>query len=122
MKVKRRDRAYYHGVVFQNPSVQETAPYGFIPHTLLLDPDRRQAMGLTLRPRALRYLTDLRHQSRTDRNTVAKPRLVQPEYTLCEHLSATDLAGTIAIVACDKPPLGTLAALLEHNQPAWTQA
>ncbi len=74
-----------------------------------------------------------------------KLRLVQPEYTigvsdgirngtremrysllgreltndsLCEHLSGTGLAGTIAIVACDKPPVGTLAALLEHNQPA----
>ena len=72
-------------------------------------------------------------------------RLVQPEYTiatsdgvrngtremrysligrevtndsLCEHLAATGLAGTIAVVACDKPPVGTLAALLEHNQPA----
>ena len=74
-----------------------------------------------------------------------KLRLVQPEYTiatsdgirngtremrysligrevtneaLCEHLSATGLAGTIAVVACDKPPVGTLAALLEHNFPA----
>ena len=74
-----------------------------------------------------------------------KMRLVQPEYTIatsdgirngtremrysligrevtndsmCEHLSATGLAGTIAVVACDKPPVGTLAALLEHNQPA----
>ncbi|MGE3066491.1 MAG: dihydroxy-acid dehydratase [Hyphomicrobiaceae bacterium] len=74
-----------------------------------------------------------------------KLRLVQPEYTiatsdgirngtremrysligrevtndaLCEHLSATGLAGTIAIVACDKPPVGALAALLEHNRPA----
>ena len=74
-----------------------------------------------------------------------KFRLVQPEYTiatsdgirngtremrysligrevtndaLCEHLEATGLAGTIAVVACDKPPVGTLAALLEHNQPA----
>ncbi|MCC6720525.1 MAG: dihydroxy-acid dehydratase [Acetobacteraceae bacterium] len=37
---------------------------------------------------------------------------------LCEHLSATGLAGTIAVVACDKPPVGALAALLEHNQPA----
>ncbi len=37
---------------------------------------------------------------------------------LCEHLSATGLAGTIAVVACDKPPVGTLAALLEHNKPA----
>ena len=73
-----------------------------------------------------------------------KLRLVQPEFTiatsdgirngtremrysligrevthdaLCEHLSATGLAGTIAVVACDKPPVGTLAALLEHNQP-----
>ena len=72
-------------------------------------------------------------------------RLVQPEYTvatsdgirngtremrysligrevtqdsLCEHLSASGLAGTIAVVACDKPPVGTLSALLEHNQPA----
>ena len=72
-------------------------------------------------------------------------RLVQPEYTiatsdgirngtremrysligrevtndaLCEHLSATGLAGTIAVVACDKPPVGALAALLEHNEPA----
>jgi dihydroxy-acid dehydratase len=72
-------------------------------------------------------------------------RLVQPEYTiavsdgirngtremrysllgreltnesLCGHFSATGLAGVIAVVACDKPPVGTLAALLEHNQPA----
>ena len=72
-------------------------------------------------------------------------RLVQPEYTiatsdgirngtremrysligrevthdsLCEHLEATGLAGTIAVVACDKPPVGTLAALLEHDRPA----
>ncbi len=72
-------------------------------------------------------------------------RLVQPEYTiatsdgirngtpemrysligrevthdaLCEHLEASGLAGTIAVVACDKPPVGTLAALLEHNEPA----
>ena len=72
-------------------------------------------------------------------------RLVQPEYTiatsdgirngtremrysligrevtqdsLSEHLGATGLAGTIAVVACDKPPVGTLAALLEHNEPA----
>jgi len=74
-----------------------------------------------------------------------KLRLVQPEYTiaisdgirngtremrysligreltndaLCEHLSATGFAGIIAVVACDKPPVGTLAALLEHNCPA----
>lgn len=72
-------------------------------------------------------------------------RLVQPEYTiatsdgirngtremrysligrevtndaLSEHLSATGLLGTIAVVACDKPPVGTLAALLEHNEPS----
>jgi len=74
-----------------------------------------------------------------------KLRLVQPEYTvatsdgirngtremrysligrevtndsLCEHLEASGLAGTIAVVACDKPPVGALAALLEHDQPA----
>lgn len=72
-------------------------------------------------------------------------RLVQPEYTVatsdgmrngtremrysligrevthdsvCEHLSASGLEGTIAVVACDKPPVGTLAGLLEHNRPA----
>ena len=72
-------------------------------------------------------------------------RLVQPEYTVatsdgmrngtkemrysligrevthdsvCEHLSASGLEGTIAIVACDKPPVGTVAAILEHNRPA----
>lgn len=75
----------------------------------------------------------------------AQLRLVQPEYTvatsdgmrngtremrysligrevthdtLCEHLSASGLEGTIAVVACDKPPVGTLAGLLEHNRPA----
>jgi len=72
-------------------------------------------------------------------------RLVQPEYTIatsdgirngtremrysligrevtndsvCEHLSASGLEGTIAVVACDKPPVGTLAAILEHDRPA----
>ncbi len=38
--------------------------------------------------------------------------------TVCEHLSASGLEGTIAVVACDKPPVGTLAAMLEHNRPA----
>ncbi|MEK9754853.1 MAG: dihydroxy-acid dehydratase [Rhodospirillaceae bacterium] len=74
-----------------------------------------------------------------------KLRLIQPEYTiatsdgirngtaemrysligrevtndaLCEHLAASGLAGVIAVVACDKPPVGTLAAVLEHNEPA----
>tara|TARA_B100001750_G_scaffold245172_1_gene264150 strand:- start:65 stop:1933 length:1869 start_codon:yes stop_codon:yes gene_type:complete len=72
-------------------------------------------------------------------------RLIQPEYTIatsdgmrngtkemrysligrevthdsvCEHLSASGLEGTIAVVACDKPPVGTLAGILEHNRPA----
>ena len=74
-----------------------------------------------------------------------KLRLVQPEYTvgisdgirngtremrysligreitqdaLSEHLSGSGLAGCIAVVACDKPPVGTLSALLEHNEAA----
>ena len=34
------------------------------------------------------------------------------------HLRATDMAGVVAVVACDKPPVGTLAAVLEHNAPA----
>ncbi len=38
--------------------------------------------------------------------------------TVCEHLSASGLEGAIAVVACDKPPVGTLAGLLEHNRPA----
>ena len=38
--------------------------------------------------------------------------------SLCEHLSASGLEGVIAVVACDKPPVGTLAAILEHDRPA----
>lgn len=34
------------------------------------------------------------------------------------HLEGSDLQGVIAVVACDKPPVGTVAALLEHNVPA----
>jgi len=34
------------------------------------------------------------------------------------HLAANHVAGLIAVVACDKPPVGTVAALLEHNAPA----
>jgi dihydroxy-acid dehydratase len=34
------------------------------------------------------------------------------------HLSGSDVKGLIAVVACDKPPVGTLAAVLEHNEPA----
>ena len=34
------------------------------------------------------------------------------------HLSSNDVAGLISVVACDKPPVGTLAAILEHNAPA----
>ena len=34
------------------------------------------------------------------------------------HLSGSSIQGHIAVVACDKPPVGTLAAILEHNQPA----
>jgi dihydroxy-acid dehydratase len=34
------------------------------------------------------------------------------------HLAANSVAGLIAIVACDKPPVGTLAALIEHNVPS----
>ena len=33
------------------------------------------------------------------------------------HLHANDVAGLIAVVACDKPPVGTLAAALERNVP-----
>ncbi len=34
------------------------------------------------------------------------------------HLNANAMAGLISVVACDKPPVGTLAAILEHNAPA----
>jgi dihydroxy-acid dehydratase len=33
-------------------------------------------------------------------------------------LRANDVAGFVAVVACDKPPVGTLAAILEYNVPA----
>jgi dihydroxy-acid dehydratase len=38
--------------------------------------------------------------------------------TIDMHLNANDVAGLLAVVACDKPPVGTLAAVLEHNRPA----
>ncbi len=34
------------------------------------------------------------------------------------HLAANRVAGLVAVVACDKPPVGTVAALLEHNVPS----
>ncbi|MEY2469024.1 MAG: dihydroxy-acid dehydratase [Actinomycetota bacterium] len=34
------------------------------------------------------------------------------------HLRANEAAGVVAVVACDKPPVGTLAAMLEYNAPA----
>jgi dihydroxy-acid dehydratase len=34
------------------------------------------------------------------------------------HLAANSVAGLIAVVACDKPPVGTVAAVLENNVPA----
>ena len=34
------------------------------------------------------------------------------------HVAANRAAGVIAVVACDKPPVGTVAALLEHNVPS----
>src|SRR5580765_3821182 len=33
------------------------------------------------------------------------------------HLAANEVKGLIAVVACDKPPVGTLAAVLEHDEP-----
>ena len=37
--------------------------------------------------------------------------------TVDVHLTANRVAGLIAVVACDKPPVGTVAAALEHNAP-----
>lgn len=34
------------------------------------------------------------------------------------HLEGSDLEGVIAVVACDKPPVGTVAAILERNVPS----
>lgn len=34
------------------------------------------------------------------------------------HLEGSDLQGVVAVVACDKPPVGTVAALLERNVPS----
>jgi dihydroxy-acid dehydratase len=34
------------------------------------------------------------------------------------HLSGSTVKSYIAVVACDKPPVGTVAAILEHNEPA----
>ena len=37
--------------------------------------------------------------------------------SLDAHLNANEVKGLIAVVACDKSPVGTLAAILEHNEP-----
>ncbi|MEK7571609.1 MAG: dihydroxy-acid dehydratase [Patescibacteria group bacterium] len=37
---------------------------------------------------------------------------------ITEHLSGSNVKGCISVVACDKPPVGTLTAILEHNEPA----
>ena len=37
---------------------------------------------------------------------------------VCLHLEGSDVRAVIAVVACDKPPVGTLAAILEHNVPS----
>ena len=34
------------------------------------------------------------------------------------HLAANSVAALVAVVACDKPPVGTVAAVLENNTPA----
>ena len=34
------------------------------------------------------------------------------------HVAANRVAGLVAVVACDKPPVGTVAALVEHNVPS----
>jgi dihydroxy-acid dehydratase len=34
------------------------------------------------------------------------------------HLEGSDVRAVVAVVACDKPPVGTLAAILERNVPA----
>jgi dihydroxy-acid dehydratase len=34
------------------------------------------------------------------------------------HLRANEVAGVVGVVACDKPPVGTVAAMLEHDAPA----
>ena len=38
--------------------------------------------------------------------------------TMDVHLRGSSVSGLIAVVACDKPPVGTLAAVLEYNAPA----
>jgi dihydroxy-acid dehydratase len=38
--------------------------------------------------------------------------------TMDVHLRASDVRGLVAVVACDKPPVGTLAAVLEADVPA----
>src|SRR5437868_6122925 len=38
--------------------------------------------------------------------------------TISLHLSGSKVKGAIAVVACDKPHVGTVAAFLEHNEPA----
>ena len=59
-----------------------------------------------------------RHPQRHARNALLADRARSDERCAVRASERHGLAGTIAVVACDKPPVGTLAALLEHNQPA----
>ena len=104
--------------------------------------DSQCYLGVEMKVRAIHSKLNERIGKKRDQ---IQMRLVQPEYTiatsdgirngtkemrysligrevtndsLCEHFSASGLEGIIAVVACDKPPVGTLSAILEHNRPA----
>ena len=104
--------------------------------------DSQCYLGVEMKVRAIHSKLNERIGKKTDQ---IQMRLIQPEYTiatsdgirngtkemrysligrevtndsLCEHFSASGLEGIIAVVACDKPPVGTLSAILEHNRPA----
>jgi dihydroxy-acid dehydratase len=81
---------------------------------------RRAAADLPVRVIAPNYASGI---SDGQRNGTPQMRysLIGRETTndgVCLHLEGSDVRGVIAVVACDKPPVGTLAAILEHNVPA----
>jgi dihydroxy-acid dehydratase len=79
---------------------------------------RKQDLGVRLIPPAYTIGVSDGQLNGTDRMRFS---LIGREVThdnVCLHLSASDVKGYVAVVACDKPPVGTLAAILEHNEPA----
>jgi dihydroxy-acid dehydratase len=86
-------------------------------HTALGDRIRRDDLPVRLIPPAFTLGVSDGQLNGTDRMRFSLIGREIAHDSACVHLSASDVQGVVAVVACDKPPVGTVAALLEHNAP-----